>query len=144
MPRAAIYLTTGPSGAGKDTLLLGAREALVVAGDTSVEFLKRDITRAPDKVTEVEVSVTDGEFSASSAAGQYALEWAAHATRYAIRTEDLERGIAAGKRMVLNVSRSVIARVLDEYGEQRGLEVYCINITASEAVLRGRLQGRGR
>jgi ribose 1,5-bisphosphokinase PhnN len=37
----ALYLSSGPSGAGKDTLLLGAREFFAKEGDASVQFLKR-------------------------------------------------------------------------------------------------------
>ena len=35
--RGAIYMSMGPSGAGKDTLLLGVRKALQSVGDTRVE-----------------------------------------------------------------------------------------------------------
>ena len=140
----AIYLSAGPSGAGKDTLLLGAREALAAARDNSVLFIRRHLTREATKVTEIEVSVTAEEFRAAATAGKYALEWSAHGTRYAITKADLEYGIAAGKRMVLNTSRSVIDDVVREYGNQRGIEVYCLLITASKETLRARLLGRGR
>ena len=74
----------------------------------------------------------------------YALKWQAHGTLYGITNADVERGLTAGKRLVLNVSRSMIAAVLETYAQARGIEVYCLNITASEAVLRARLVGRGR
>jgi len=108
---AAIYLTAGPSGAGKDTLLLCAREALAAVQDTTVLFVRRHLTRDPSKVTDIEVAVTPEQFAAASAAGEYALEWDAHGTRYAIAKADLEAGIVAGKRMVLNTSRSVVGKV---------------------------------
>lgn len=141
---AVIYLTAGPSGAGKDTLLLGARQALAEAEDHSVLFVRRHVTRDPSKVTELEVSVTADEYLSRSAAGEYALEWSAHETCYGIPAADLEAGLAAGRRVVLNTSRSVVDTVLREYGQGRGLEVYCLNVTASEAALRSRLSGRGR
>ena len=50
-PRPAIYMTGGPSGAGKDTLLLGARATLLEKNaDGAVVFVQREITRAADKV----------------------------------------------------------------------------------------------
>lgn len=42
----ALYLSSGPSGAGKDTLLLGAREHFNMEGDTSVQFLKRCVNES--------------------------------------------------------------------------------------------------
>lgn len=110
--RAAIFLAAGPSGAGKDTLLLGAREALAAVNDTSVLFVRRHLTRQESKVTDIEVALTPEEFSSASADGKYALEWSAHETQYAIAKSDLEAGIAAGQRLVLNVSRSVIEQVV--------------------------------
>ena len=90
-PRPAIYMTGGPSGAGKDTLLLGAREALTTKpGGAAVEFLKREITRDPSKTTDLEIPVSVAEFEAHAAAGQYALDWAAHSTQYAIPEHELE------------------------------------------------------
>jgi len=64
--KGALYLSSGPSGAGKDTLLLGAQVALAAAhaadpeGEAgkragSVEFLKRVITRDPAACTDLEV-----------------------------------------------------------------------------------------
>lgn len=142
--RPAIYMTTGPSGAGKDTLLLHARAKLKQDGDVSVEFVKRAITRDADKVTDLEIPVTLEEFQIASARGDYAIEYFANHTHYAIPRAALEAGIASKKRLVLNVSRTVIDKVLEEYGEQRGVEVYCLNITASEKELKRRLLSRGR
>ena len=67
--RGALYLTAGPSGAGKDTLLLAARDELssaagAVSGGSQqqIEFLKRVITRDPSKCTDLEIPVTLEEF----------------------------------------------------------------------------------
>ena len=142
-PRPAIYMTGGPSGAGKDTLLLGAREALTTKpGGAAVEFLKREITRDPSKTTDLEIPVSVAEFEAHAAAGQYALDWAAHSTQYAIPEHELECALADGKRCVLNVSRTVVKQVLDTYSARA--DVYFLNITASAAVLQSRLEARGR
>ena len=85
---AAIYMTGGPSGAGKDTLLLGAREALSestggVNSSHSVEFVKREITRDSSKCTDLEVSISVSEWEQRKAAGLYALAWEAHGTKCA-------------------------------------------------------------
>lgn len=139
-------MTGGPSGAGKDTLLLGARELLAEASDSEVLFLKRDITRAAAKCTDLEIPVTSADFDASRAAGEYALSWEAHETKYAIRKADLEPALFAGKRCVLNVSRSVVEEARTTYGTNSTFqsEVYFLNITASDSVLIERLLARGR
>lgn len=64
MTRPKIFLVGGPSGAGKDALLAGARER---ADD--VAFVIRDVTRAADQCSDLERSVSPDEF----ANGDYAL-----------------------------------------------------------------------
>jgi phosphonate metabolism protein PhnN/1,5-bisphosphokinase (PRPP-forming) len=141
-PRGAIYMTGGPSGAGKDTLLLAAGDRLVADPSSKVVFIKRHITRDPSKTTDIEIPISEGDFDACKAAGRYALSWEAHSTKYAIPAEDLDRALSLGQRCVLNVSRSVIQQTRDTYGSIA--DVYFLNITASEASLRTRLLGRGR
>jgi ribose 1,5-bisphosphokinase PhnN len=58
------------------------------------------------QVTALEIPVSVEEFEAHKAAGLYALDWAAHGTLYAIPKAALDAALAAGKRCVLNVSRS--------------------------------------
>ena len=140
----AIYLAMGPSGAGKDTLLLGARSALASAGDETVTFIKRNITRAADSTTDIETSVTAESFEAAEAAGEHALSWAAHETRYAIPAATLDAALASGKRCLLNVSRTTV-EAARAYGKARDApDVYALYITCGEAELKRRLLARGR
>ena len=174
-PRTAIFLAMGPSGAGKDTLLLGARQALMrnlsgtsaieegvspLSGDGSigsgtVVFVKRHITRDPARTTDLEIPCSENEFTRLSDAGAFALSWAAHGTRYGILRTSLVAAMKGATAMgrdaggvaavVLNVSRSIGDEVRARYGDaDGGVDVYQLNITAPAAVLRTRLQGRGR
>jgi len=51
----------------------------------------------------------------AEARGDFALSWFAHKTHYAIPKKSLESGLASGKRLVANVSRSMIQTCLDRY-----------------------------
>ena len=141
---AAIYMVGGPSGAGKDTLLLAARAELQKRDDAGgVAFVKRKITRAADKCTDLETPVTEAAMDAGQARGEHAFYWEAHNTKYAIPKRDLDAALAAGKRAVLNVSRGVVADCVARYESSR-CEVYFLNVSASASVLTQRLLKRGR
>ena len=136
----AIYLSLGPSGAGKDTLLLAGRALLEES--SAVVFLPRHLTRDAASITDLEVSVTPDEFAAGITAEAYALHWEAHGTQYGVPSADLTAALREGRRCVLNVSRTQVPVVLEKFGDR--FEVYVLHITASLATLRTRLLARGR
>ena len=91
--RPRLFLVGGPSGAGKDTLLLGAQAAL--EGDLGVEFVTRDVTRDEARCTELERSVTRETFAAREA--EYAVTWSAHGTTdYGVRRTAIDVALARG------------------------------------------------
>ena len=130
-----FVLVVGPSGAGKDTLLRLARDAL--GGDARFHFPRRLITRAPS-AHEDNVAVTEEAFSVGAASGAFALHWRAHGLGYAIPGETLEAA-RAGRVVVCNVSRRIV-------GEARRTlpHVGVVAITASPEVLAQRLAARAR
>lgn len=130
-----LVLVVGPSGAGKDTLLDGARAAL--AGDGRFRFVVREITRPADAGGEAHRAVDETAFRARVAAGGYALHWGAHGLFYGIPS-DIEADLAAGRVVVANVSRSVLTEAAGRY------RVVVLEITAPAAVLAARLAARGR
>lgn len=142
--RPAIYLVGGPSGAGKDTLLLGARDACAEQGEP-VTFIVRQVTRPAELCTELETSVTKADFETAAAAGEHALSWSAHeSVQYAIPRAALEAALTATppQRIVLNVSRSILDEVLRDYSARA--DVYVLLMSASADALRARLRARGR
>lgn len=123
-----LILVVGPSGAGKDTLLEGARKALPGA-----RFVRRVITRAADAGGEDHEAVTDAEFDRR----EFALQWGAHGLRYGIPA-DIVDDLAAGRLVIANVSRGVILEAAARF------PVHVVEITAPPEVLAARLMARGR
>ncbi len=130
-----LVLVVGPSGAGKDTLLNGARVAC--AYDPALVFPRRVVTR-PKSDAEDHDSIDTATFARAAGDGAYALWWQAHGHSYGIPAS-IDRDIAAGRTVVCNVSRTVIDLARRRYGF-----VTVVEITAPEQVLQSRLASRQR
>ncbi|MCJ2085460.1 phosphonate metabolism protein/1,5-bisphosphokinase (PRPP-forming) PhnN [Methylobacterium sp. E-005] len=130
-----LVLVVGPSGAGKDTLIRLAREAL--AGDPRYVFPRRLVTRPPS-ADEDNDEIDAAAFAEGCAAGRFTLHWRAHGLGYAIPAE-AGRLAAAGHVVVCNVSRRVVAQA-----RAAGLPVSVVEITAPPEILMQRLAARGR
>lgn len=129
-------MVVGPSGVGKDAVIDGARAALRDRND--VIFPRRYITRAPGLGGEDYIAVDAVDFAAMQQRGGFALSWSAHGLQYGIPA-GIADDLAAGRQVVVNVSRAVIDRARRSYP---GLLV--VVISASPEVLRARLTKRGR
>lgn len=134
--RGILFLVVGPSGVGKDSLIDGAKRLL--ADDVSYYFPKRYITRPKDAGGEVHQAVTENEFERLKADGSFMISWKAHAHHYGIPVA-AEEALAAGRSVVVNVSRQVI-----EETRRRWQPVRILMVTAPHDVLAARLTARGR
>lgn len=130
-----LIAVVGPSGAGKDTLMAGARAG--IAHDARFRFVRRAITRPTEAGGEDHEALSEADFAARRAAGGFALSWEAHGLHYGI-PRDIEDDIAARRVVIANLSRAV----LPEAGARYRLRV--LNITAPMEVLAARLAARGR
>ncbi len=130
-----LVLVVGPSGAGKDTLIAGARAAC--AGDDSIVFPRRVITRASN-ASEEHDTVSDELFKQAAAAGGFALWWEAHGLCYGIPAA-IDADIRARRTIVCNVSRTITA-----LARQRYAAVTAVLVTAPPDVLQARLAARER
>jgi ribose 1,5-bisphosphokinase len=128
-------LVVGPSGAGKDTLLRLAQAACV--DDHDIVFPRRVVTRE-SSADEDNMAMSPDEFSRARDHGDFAVHWDAHGHSYALPLE-INDDIRAGRAVVVNVSRTVIAALRRAYAN-----VVVIAITAPPDVLAQRLAARAR
>jgi len=130
-----LILIVGPSGAGKDTLMNGARAAL--ADDPRFRFVRRVITRPGDMGEEAHESVTEQAFELRREAGDFALTWRAHGLHYGVPAE-IAMDLARGRVVVVNVSRAVVAEAAARF------PVGVVEVAAPANALARRLAARGR
>ena len=130
-----LVLVVGPSGAGKDTLLRLAQAAC--ADDSDVVFPRRIVTRE-SSADEDNVALGPDEFRRAREQGEFAVSWDAHGHSYALPL-DINDDIRAGRAVVVNVSRTVIAALRQAYAN-----VVVVAITAPPDVLAQRLAARAR
>ena len=130
-----LVLVVGPSGAGKDTLIGGARRA--VGEDSSLVFPRRVVTR-PASGAEDHDTIDAESFDRAVGAGAFALWWQAHGHSYGVPSS-IDDDIRSGRTVVCNVSRTIVARA-----RQRYAVVTVVTVTAPTQVLQSRLASRHR
>jgi len=128
-------LVVGPSGAGKDTLIDGARRHF--AHDPVFVFPRRLITRT-DAIGENHIAISWNGLADLKARGEVFVDWEAHGLAYAIHVAALGE-LKRGARVVVNVSRHIIEAV-----SARWPRVLVVHVTARADVLESRITSRGR
>ena len=131
-----LVLVVGPSGVGKDTLIDRARARF--GADPAFLFPRRIVTRPADTALEDHDSVAADAFDDLAAAGRFALHWRAHGLAYGLPVT-VDDAIRAGRTVIANVSRAILAAARAKYQKLR-----VIHVTASTGVLATRLGSRGR
>lgn len=130
-----FFAVVGPSGAGKDSLMDGARLALP---DTQYVFAKRVVTRPPGQVGETYDSCTVEDFLKLERAGEFLITWKAHGLHYGLR-QNLVAEQARGKHIIANCSRQSIKELAETVSN-----LIVLSVQASPTVLAQRLHHRGR
>ncbi|WP_373505801.1 phosphonate metabolism protein/1,5-bisphosphokinase (PRPP-forming) PhnN [Aestuariivirga sp.] len=131
-----LVLVVGPSGAGKDSVLRGARQEL--AGDRRFVFPRRFVTRFADVSAEDHFTMTDMEFAIAVSEDAFSLWWEAHGNFYGIG-KSIEADLKAGCVVAVNCSRAMLDQAAAQYPN-----VTVAEITASPGVLVSRIVARGR
>jgi thymidine phosphorylase len=130
-----FFAVVGPSGAGKDSLMDGAR--LRLPKDQFV-FAKRVVTRPPGQVGEDYESCPLEAFLQRQAQGEFLATWQAHGFHYGLKTS-LRAQLEAGRHVLANCSRAALGALAGEVSSLVVLEVW-----AQPDVLAQRLKHRGR
>ncbi|WP_205790109.1 phosphonate metabolism protein/1,5-bisphosphokinase (PRPP-forming) PhnN [Microvirga makkahensis] len=136
MHKGALVAIVGPSGAGKDSVIGAAAQA--VRDQPDIVFVRRVITRLSDGVTEDHDTMTPEAFEAGRAAGMFCLSWGAHGLFYGLPQSALD-AVNRGKIVVANVSRAVLTDAVRTFGR-----VAVVEITAAPEILLERIMARGR
>lgn len=128
-----LIAVVGPSGAGKDTLIEGAR-----AARPDLRLVRRVITRPQSAGGEYFEGVSETDFRDRLAAGDFAVHWAAHGLLYGVPIQ-IDDWLAAGSTVLFNGSRAALGEARVRY-PQLGI----LLVTAPVEVLAERLAARGR
>lgn len=134
MAPGTLVLVVGPSGAGKNTLIDGARRSL--EGDERFVFARRIVTR-PGHASG-DIAMTPDDFEAARGRGAFALSWHAHGLAYGV-PRDILKALEEGRCVIANVSRGVIAEARETFPRIR-----VIHVDAAATLLRQRLAQRSR
>lgn len=131
----AFVFVVGPSGAGKDTLLDGARARL--ADEPRFIFPRRVVTR-PTDTTENHISMGVTAFLEAREQGAFVFSWQAHGLYYGIPS-DTGAAVRSGSIVVVNCSRRIIPEARQRYPDAKVVLVDCPpELRAERLALRGR------
>ncbi|GAB3372859.1 ribose 1,5-bisphosphokinase [Azotobacter armeniacus] len=131
-----LFYLMGPSGAGKDSLLLRGREPL---GKRSCLIASRYITRPPELQGENHLWLSEAEFQQRLELGTFALHWSANGYRYGIGLE-IDRWLELGLDVLVNGSRAHLEQARLRYGER----LVPLLLQVDPELLQQRLSARGR
>lgn len=131
-----LVLVVGPSGAGKDSIINGAREKF--ANNSRVVFARRIVTRQAQAAAEDHDSLNEMAFAIAVADGHFAFWWRAHNNGYGIPVS-IEQDLELGRTVVFNCSREIIAEAIERY-----IKTTVVEISAPVDVLVERIVARGR
>ncbi|NOV24348.1 phosphonate metabolism protein/1,5-bisphosphokinase (PRPP-forming) PhnN [Cupriavidus necator] len=129
-----FFFVVGPSGAGKDSLIDGARAML----DDGYVFARRVITRPGGSAGEDHEGVSESEFVRRQRCGEFLVTWNAHELSYGLPSS-LMLELDRGRNVVANGSRGAIAELA-----ARLPRFVVVLVTAPKDVLARRIAARGR
>jgi ribose 1,5-bisphosphokinase len=107
-----LFLLTGNSGSGKDSIISGIAE-IYPSNLKEMYIPKRYITR-PSSEFEKNFSITTEEFNDMDKKGKFALKWHIYELDYGIPIE-IENWLEKGHPVIINVSRTILKKAKEKY-----------------------------
>ena len=135
MAQGSFFFVVGPSGAGKDSLIEGAKRTL---DPQTFIFAKRTVTRPAGSVGEDHEACTQAEFDLRVHQQAFLITWQAHGLSYGLPSS-LRQALQAGQHVIANGSRSMVAQL-----KQAVENLVVLEVDAPAAILAQRLAQRGR
>ncbi|HET19549.1 MAG TPA: phosphonate metabolism protein/1,5-bisphosphokinase (PRPP-forming) PhnN [Chromatiales bacterium] len=132
-----LFYVIGPSGAGKDSLLRGARERL--AGEPKAVFAHRYITRPVELAGENHIALSPAEFEERRRQGLFAMHWYSHDLDYGLGLE-IDLWLQRDLNVVMNGSRAYLDAAVRRYPEA----LHPVLVRVDPDILRARLVARRR
>jgi ribose 1,5-bisphosphokinase len=133
---ARLIYAVGPSGAGKDSLLVWLSNHL--PRSANIHFARRCITREAQADGERHESVDAATFNRLHAENAFALQWQANNLLYGVRHSELAP-LQDGVSVIVNGSRAHLPIAISQFPN-----LIALHITASVDILRSRLLARAR
>lgn len=135
MSQRLVYVI-GPSGAGKDSVLQGLRQAWPQAA--AAHWSRRTITRPVQAGGEQHEAVDASAYEQLCQANAFAMQWQANGLCYGVRHEELHP-LQSGRWVFVNGSRAWLPELLSHWPWAT-----VVHIGAAQEVLARRLAARGR
>ncbi|WP_272698724.1 phosphonate metabolism protein/1,5-bisphosphokinase (PRPP-forming) PhnN [Desulfovibrio sp. Fe33] len=135
MTRGNLIYVIGPSGCGKDSIMLYARKH---CPGSEAAFAHRYITRPADAGGENHVALLPDEYRARLDLGLFALSWDSHGNRYGVGIE-IDAWMESGLNVVVNGSRAYLPEAVRRYPD-----LVPVLVSVESDILRQRLILRGR
>lgn len=131
-PSWRLVVFVGPSGSGKDTLMVKSRDKLLAEG-YNVHIVRRSITRPSDH-NEAFESLTRDQFIEHEANGRFILSWDIYGNQYGIPREQIDPYIMAGHVVLVNLSRAKTLELKQHYPEAKLVLVKTPSETAKKRI----------
>jgi len=139
MSRGMLVWVIGPSGAGKDSLMLWLVSSVGIGAPMTIA--RRTITRGPDVGDEGHLAVDPATFLTYQTEGAFTLTWSAHGCLYGVPTS-IHSDVAAGRVVLVAGSRGATDRWLARHPDSEVVLVRCAPETLRERLTRrNRLDG---